>query len=296
MRRTIYWTAALSMTLGGAGFLAASAIAAAENPPGAANAPAEVNRSSNSGEFALPDGITPKNLNQEKDIRREAFGKATAAAVQKDGLSNLVDRLVDQDRERIGQYKQQKNDALDDVISKFQGQWKAKYGKDFDMTRAEDERAFSGVQILQGQVDNPDMLAGKWPIAQPMTATARATDERAQQAANRQDVQTAKSKAFGGDVNLDKGRDVAVVKVPATMGLPDVYCSLIKEHTTGWRFDIPNNITGQQLHDNLVKHLTTLADHPEQWPADADQAYGLVGHHVVMALYDVEPTSRGTNK
>jgi hypothetical protein len=294
MRRTaLRWTAAISMAVGGAGFIATS-VSGADNPPAAANAPANVNRSDT---FALPDGITAKNLNQEKDIRREAFGKATAAGVKKDGFSDVVDRLVDQDRNRIGQYKQQKNDALDDVISKFHGQWKAKYGKDFDMTRAEDERAFSGVQILQGEINNPDALAGRWPIAQPMMATARGAEDKAQQAANRQDVDTAKAKTFGGDVNLDKGRDVGVVKVPATMGLPDVYCSLIKEHTTGWRFDIPNNITGQQLHDNLVKHLTMLADHPEQWPADPDQGYGLVGHHVVMALYNVEPTmDRGAAK
>ena len=291
MRRAISWTAAVSMAVGAVGYMTGSAIA---HPP-AANASASVNASSSNANFALPDGITAKNLNQEKDIRREAFGKATAAAMKKDAFSDVVDRLVDQDRNRIGQYKQQKNDALDDVIAKLQGQWKTKYGKDFDMTRAEDERAFSGVQILQGEISNPDGLAGKWPIAQPMTATAARTgDEKAQQAANRQDVETAKAKTFGGDVNLDKGRDVAVVKVPATMGLPDVYCSLIKEHTTGWRFDIPNNITGQQLHDNLVKHLTMMADHPEQWPADADQAYGLVGHHVAMALYNVEATTSAT--
>ena len=102
MRRAICWTAAVSMAVGAVGFMTGSAIAA--DPP-AANAPANVNASSDN--FALPDGITAKNLNQEKDIRREAFGKATAAAMKKNGFSDVVDRLVDQDRNRIGQYKQQ---------------------------------------------------------------------------------------------------------------------------------------------------------------------------------------------
>src|SRR5437016_6453197 len=148
MPRALSWTAAISLAVGGAAIVAAPAVAA-DNPNAAAGAPAN-----QSTDFTLPNGITAKNLNQEKDIRREAFGKASAAAVKKDGFSNLVDRLVDQDRTRIGQYKQQKGDALDDVISRFHGQWKAKYNKDFDMTRAEDERAFSGVQILQGQISN----------------------------------------------------------------------------------------------------------------------------------------------
>ena len=83
-----------------------------------------------------------------------------------------------------------------------------------------------------------------------------------------------------------------IADVPAALGLPEVRASLIHEKTGKWRFDIPNNITGQMLHDNLIKHLTAIADHPEQWPADQDAAYGMVGHHVIMALYNVDMPMR----
>jgi hypothetical protein len=35
-----------------------------------------------------------------------------------------------------------------------------------------------------------------------------------------------------------------------------------------------------------------IADHPEQWPADADAAYGLVTHHVLMAIYNVDTPAK----
>ena len=126
---------------------------------------------------------------------------------------------------------------------------------------------------------NPDMTA------LPGTATVQ---DNAQTAASKQDVDQAKNKYFGGDVNLEKGRKVAVADIPAALGLPEVRASLIHEKTGKWRFDIPNNVTGQMLHDNLMKHLNAIADHPEQWPADQDAAYGMVGHHVLMALYSVD--------
>src|SRR4051812_33578619 len=129
------------------------------------------------------------------------------------------------------------------------------------------------------------MLGGKGPIPPADMPPA------AQTAASKQDVGGAKNKHVGGGVDIQKGGDGAGGRVPAMYGLPEIRTSLIKEHTAGWRFDIPNNITGQMLHDNLVRHLTMVADHPEQWPSDVDQAYGLVGHHALMALYDVDSSA-----
>jgi hypothetical protein len=276
MRKIIRMAAIASLTVGG---WAVMPVLSADQP---ANRNTYSAKHDSSEPFTLPAGITQKNLNENKDIT-SAFGAFEKHAVNKNDWSGIKDCLVDQDRTRMDSFKQDKDhDALNDVVAKIQGQWKAKYNQDFDVTRAERQKAFSGIEIATGMVDDPMKLAGKWPVAQG-TMTAEA-----QQAASKQDVETAKNKYFGGDVNLDKGREVAIARVPGVMGLPEVRCSLIKEHTAGWRFDIPNNIDGQKLHDNLVKHLTMVADHPEQWPSDVDQAYGLVGHHALMALYDVE--------
>jgi hypothetical protein len=279
MRKVMQCTAIASMILAGLTFRPTATIA--DQPANAANRDTGSAIAAHT-QFTLPPGITAKDLKDDKDIR-SAFGAYEKAAVEKSGFKNVVDCLVDQHRDRMKkEYKEEKTDALNDVIARLQGQWKTKYNQDLDITRAQRQKAFSGIVIQTGQVANPKQLAGNWPIAQAVPTT------EAQTAASKQDVDKAKNKTFGGDVNLDKGRDVAIAQVPEAFGLPEVRCSLIKEHLSGWRFDVSNTMTGQMLHDSLVKHLTMVTDHPEQWPSDIDQAYGLVGHHVLMALYNVE--------
>jgi hypothetical protein len=279
MRQMFRWTAVASMTLGGVVYLSRPLVAA--DPPAADKGDVTTPAKSTAEPFAFPNGIQQKDLKEDHSIR-SAFGAFEKAAMDKNGWGNLMDCLVDQDRTRMKDFKENNDDALNKVVEKIQGQWKSNYNQDFDISRPERQKAFSGLVIMTGQVANPDMLANHWPVAQSgMTAEA-------QTAASKQDVDQAKNKYFGGDVNLDKGRDVAIVQVPAMLGLPEVRASMIKEHTTGWRFDIPNNVTAQKFHDDLVKHLTMVADHPEQWPGNVDEAYGLIGHHALMALYQVE--------
>jgi len=300
MRYAMKWTAIASLAIGGV--IAAPKVSiSAEEPK--ANAPADNTRDITrdaaaavaDARFALPSGIDAKELKDEKAIRK-AFGSVTESGVKNGGFSGLADRFVDQDRDRIKKdYTEKSDDALNVVADKIRGQWKEKYHEDFDLDRKERDKAFSGVVILQGEVANPDALVGHWPVAQPIMTTAGnlvAPGDNAQPAASKQDIDQAKGKTFGGDVNLEKGRKVAIAQVPAALGLPEVRCSMIHENLSGWRFDVPNNLSGQQLHDNLVKHLTMIADHPEQWPTDIDGAYGMVGHHVVMALYNVDVPMR----
>lgn len=266
-------------------------------PLSAADKPAAsgANATLTAGSFALPDGIAAKQLNgEDKDIRK-AFGDLVAAATKHNGFSDVVDCFVDRDRDRIGKYKEQDGDKLNDVVAKFRADWKNKYGKEFDLSDAEKVKSFSGVSILTGEIQTPDKLAGNWPVKQPTNVSVDTNganlEDKAQPAASKQDIQQAKNQYFGGDVNLDKGRNVAVAKLPTALGLPEVHCSLIKEHTAGWRFDVPNDITGQKLHDNLQKHLQMVVDHKDQWPANVDEAYGMVGHHVIEAVYGFDTMS-----
>lgn len=296
MRQSVRWLIVASMAVGGVSLTPTPTFAADKTVSGntsagstGANASAAV-----SDRFALPAGIAPKDLKEDKDIRK-AFGDVVAAACKKNGYSDVVDCFVDQDRQRFKQYKEQAGDQLNQVSDRFRSEWKSKYGKDFDLTSDEKVKAFSGVAILTGEIQTPDQLVGVWPIKQPANVSVGTNgaklEDKAQPAASKQDVEQAKNKYFGGDVNLDKGRDVAVAKLPSVLGLPEVHCSLIKEHTTGWRFDVPNDISGQQLHDSLVKHLTMVVDHKDQWPSNVDEAYGMVSHHVIEAIYGFDTIS-----
>src|SRR5207249_1963702 len=163
-----------------------------------------------------------KDLKEEKAIR-SAFGAFEKAAIKSDSVSDIADNLVVQDKERVNLYKQPKADELNSTITKIKGQWKTKYNQDFDITRAERQKAFSGIVIVTGEIDNPDLLAGQWPVMQPPSPGA----PEAQKAASKTEVDRAKDKYFGGDVKLDKGRAVAVAQVPEVLGLPAVRCSMI---------------------------------------------------------------------
>src|SRR5439155_13783308 len=141
-----------------------------------------------------------------------------------------------------------------------------------------------------GEVSDPQALVGHWPV--PVTegyAMAGGVGE-AQTAGAKIDTakqQADAKKTFGGQTNLEKGRNVALLYIPASHGAPDLKLSLIHEMPDIWRFDIPDNIDGQKLYDNLLTHLTWVDEHREQWPGDVNDAYRLVAHHVAMALYDV---------
>jgi hypothetical protein len=89
------------------------------------------------------------------------------------------------------------------------------------------------------------------------------------------------------DRNLDKGRNVAVVSFPESHGMPELYVSLIHEMPDNWKIDVPDNVDGQKLNDNLCNHLTMFAQHKDQWPTDVNEAYRMAAHHVMMAIYDM---------
>ncbi len=291
MRNHIRMAVFAAITAGGLTFVPTNGFGADANAS-ASNGKASV---SMGGTVALPAGIARKDLGDDKNIR-EAIGDLVSASVRDKGFSDVADCFVDQDKTRLKQYQEQDGDKLTAIADTFKADWKAKYGKEFDFSNSQSNESFAGVTILTGEVEQPDQLVGNWPIKQADTVSMGGdgvkVEDKAQLAASKQDIKQTKDQMFGGDVNLDKGRDVAVVEFPSAMGLPEVNCSMIKEHVTGWHFDVPNNITGQQLHDNLVKHLSMIVDHESEWPADVNTAYELVGHHVIEAVYGIDGTAR----
>ena len=236
---------------------------------------------------ALPAGIQAKDLNEAGDVRN-AFEAVTEAAFDTDAFDDIVNRLVDADRDRIGKSDVDAK-ALQARIETLQKQWKAKYGKEFDLNEEVVFGTGGFVAIAQGEIADPAQLVGKWPVA-PLAGEAR-------QAAGRQTIigaaaDTAQQvsdagKVAGGDANLDKGRNVAVARIPAGHGMPEVTASLIHELPDIWRFDIPDTVDGRKLHDNLAKHLNALGD-GSNWPADVNDAYRMVAHHVLLAIYDAD--------
>ena len=79
-------------------------------------------------------------------------------------------------------------------------------------------------------------------------------------------------KMGGGDTNKDMGRH-RQRRIPARAGMPEVAVPMIHELPNSWQIDLPDNIDGQKLEDNLLKHLTMVDEDRANWPADQFDAY-----------------------
>ena len=233
----------------------------------------------------FPAGIkAAPDANDVGDVRN-TLDSITKAALTEDGFDDLVERLVDQDRNRIGQndFTDQKFADLNAKAAQLRQAYRAKYGADFTIAP---EKAFSMVPVVQGEIDDPKVVAGNWPIKAAMTAGGGAAAPAAGEAQTAGAAQAGKSEA-GLDSNVEAGRNVAVATFPKSHGLPALNVSLMKE-LGGYRVDVPNTVTGQQLKDNLSKHLDHLIQGADQWPKEAWQAQTAIAHHILAGVYGVE--------
>ncbi len=225
----------------------------------------------------LPDGITARDLKDQDDIRT-GLAKLTEAALKKGGFDDLVARFVDPDRDRMKKYAKENFADLDGTLDTFNKEWKSKYNQDFDM-KASAVYTDQFANIIQGEITNPAMLSN-WPV--DPTPRTIAPKEKADEHGKMN------PKPHGYDAKLNKGRNVAVVCVADSHGLPAINVSMIHELPDMWKLDVPDNIEGKTIHDNLLTHLNYLGTHKDQWPADVNDAYRLVSHHMLMAVYNID--------
>lgn len=234
-------------------------------------------------ELKLPDGFQLKDLGQLDNIRGQV-AKVTEYAFTRGDFGRIIDQLAHENRDRMKDYKNQDFTTLDGVIAQLNKDWNQKYGHEFNIRRAEnvfDDR----FTVVQGVVTNPQVAATNWPMP-ANEQLAAASRERAQVASERQRGDTQVEQVEAAD--LQKSSGVALFRFQSHENLPGVTASLIDEKG-GWVFDIPTNITSQQLHTQLQNQLTWFGQHVDQWPSDETQAYRMAAHRVLLALYDINP-------
>jgi hypothetical protein len=245
---------------------------------------------------SLPTGITAKKLNEDRSIDR-TFKNLTESSLSRNGFDGVVDNLVDQDRDRLTKSLPEKrtlgnvdgsdNKRFKDLVDAFNVSWKAKYNSALDI---DINKTFVAdfLRIQTGEVSDAQQLVGKWPIPNPKMTVSGATQQPgAAGTITKSDADEAQAKMFGGDVNLEKGRNVAIVFIPGSHGMPGVNVSLIHESVGGWKIDLPNNINADRLYNNLVNNLTRVHEMKANWPADGNAGNRLVAHAVVLSLYDI---------
>jgi hypothetical protein len=241
----------------------------------------------------FPAGIQAKEADDAEDVR-DLLGTSAEAALSKDGFDDFVERLNDQDRNRLGEgMKDMKYDALNAKVAAINEAWKAKYDDDFEV---EHRDALPSVAAIQGEIQDPKaVLAAGWPVPARMIEKASTEDAaRVAAAAAGEDGEGKPGQETAIEAaNLEKGREVALATFPASHGLPGVTVSCIGE-AQGWRIDIPNSITAARLHENLLKRLDMISQNQAKW-GDEHNASAYVTHQILCALYDVPVTAMGAD-
>jgi hypothetical protein len=221
---------------------------------------------------------TSKNVGDKlQDIGASQADETTATAARvllakavNDGLTegrfmNLVENLAKSDRERVGDFKHPKMEDLNKAIAQFRMDFKAKYNQDFEIR----PEHFRDAIVYAGRDKD--------------SATVALPALHFDRAAESSKVATPLDEKVAGKKLEDKKLAVGEPK-----GGSSLTVNLQNEGTArgSWRINIPNEITGEQLKGNLIKHIQMLDDQKAMWPADAVEAYHAAAYHVLQAMYD----------
>ncbi|MFT3786154.1 MAG: hypothetical protein QM770_08310 [Tepidisphaeraceae bacterium] len=227
----------------------------------------------------LPPGVESREVT-DGDIGglRALLSSASSYAVTTDSFGDLVNHLNDQDRKRISQDDSGKDSelqkSLDGRINQIRGEWRNKYGKDPSFNKDADNAAYGEVRLLRGEITDPNQVVQHWPV--PAVRMQKDSPTGADGA----------NDPNNGDVNLDKGREVAIAILPGMRDKSPVAVSIIGE-VQNWKIDVPNSLTAERLRGNLLAHLTYFGDNAKSWPQDEHKAQAMLTRHVMLALYDV---------
>jgi len=220
------------------------------------------------------DSSAPRDQAKDAKDIRETLADVTEAGVKKGTFDDLVERIAAPDRQRIGKFAEQKFDDLDGRADQFLKDWKEKYNEDFDIGKASDVYSDQMVSISE---TNP--------------AEARTAGEKIKEGAKDagESIKDAAKSAVGKDTpadaaKQDANRPTATATIAASHGMPELKINLVSEYPDRWKIDLPDSVDGQKLHDAVLKHLTMVDEDKANWPADKNDAYRAVSHHLLMAV------------
>ncbi len=246
MRKTSRWMLAAAMTAGMAGFT--PAFVSAEDKADSTKTEAKAENA-----LTLPAGFDVKDVGAVSEVKT-GLVKLTERSVTKGDFNKFLAELAKADKERTREFKDVDQKKLDGRISQINKAWKAKYGNKFDVNDKNvvfDER----FTIVQGEVADPNVALANWPVAATGSDAVTASNKEAA------DRDTKQAKHEASAEKLEKGRNVAIVRLPAAYGFNAMNVSMIHQLPAFYRVDISDSRTGEQIYNDLLNHLTWIGEH-----------------------------------
>lgn len=308
MRKATSFIAMSTLAIGAMSFIPARAADPAPTDAGRVGTPSGTIRTETNTSTDVRTGTNNNNnaavAAPDADDIRKTIADVTEEALTKGDFHKLTKNFVDADYDRVKNFKAGDNFAqLDGRIESFQKDWKSKYNEDFGYSRQRnDVLGDQFARITQGEIGEARTAGGKeMPSAEPQNVKGGSPEDLKKSGVATPDANS--NKTFGGDTNKEPGRNVASFilqgqakasasiqpgeKPAAQMEMnKELAVPLIHELPDSWKIDLPDNIDGQKLHDNLLKHLTMVDENRANWPADKNEAYREVTRHVLMAIME----------
>jgi hypothetical protein len=187
---------------------------------------------------------------------RDLVGRLTNDAVETGNLGELVAQFDQPAQERITKSSDfskgygAKLDAQIDTISK---DWKQKYGHDFDAKNFSDIFGSAFATIETGMPAKDAQLSAKFAKVAGQSATSQ---------------------------------EIALAHIQGPKSGVSLEVPFVLQSAGNWRIAVPDSLTLDKLRANLLDQMTALASQTAQLPANENDAYRQVAHHVLTAILD----------
>jgi hypothetical protein len=176
---------------------------------------------------------------------REQLREITNAALTKNDLEAIRNRLTVADQDRLGNLGKMDSDDLNMVIKDIDQKWKDKYNHSFDINT-------------------------KMALAEPFVRID--SINKAQVASNADGTKQEDREVANATVAEDKDNKT-----------PELNLTLVREHMS-WKLQLPSSIDGATLKTNLMAQLQAINNDAANWPADENEAYRCVSHRILMGI------------
>lgn len=213
---------------------------------------------------------------------REQVKEITEAALTKNDLGSIEDRLSEEDQQRLGSAANQNSDQIDQLVKDINKKWNDKYHKglkSFDAKVALAEPFLTINSINRAQTAS-EQTGASYGTEEARTASGTNANETAE---NGKETAHVTLNAPSGMTANEMGNNNNENKNNMAENMGPLNLTFVREHMS-WKLDIPNSVDAATLRTNLQNCLQKIDDNSANWPSDEKEAYQSVTYHVMAAL------------